>query len=135
MKKFNSKIDLWWILPLSFPLFHAIEGMIYLKWYGFLTFAGLIFFICIISKTTSYTIIDNLLIIKCLWIVNEKIDIGKITKLEKTTSILSAPALSLSRMKIKYNKYDEILISPKENPVFIDALLQVNPYITVDSYL
>ena len=65
------------------------------------------------------------------WIVYERIDISKITKIEKTNSILSSPALSLDRIRIRYNKYDEVLISPKVKKEFVDELLKVNPTIEI----
>jgi hypothetical protein len=65
------------------------------------------------------------------WVVYERIDIFKITKIEKTNSILSSPALSLDRIRIRYNKYDEVLISPKVKKEFVDELLKVNPTIEI----
>ena len=65
-------------------------------------------------------------------VINEKIDIHKITKIENSNSIISSPALSLSRIKIKYNKYDEILISPKQKMEFASALKQINSNILVN---
>jgi hypothetical protein len=66
-----------------------------------------------------------------MFIVNEKIDIEKIRKIEKTSSILSSPALSMDRIAVKYNKFDEIYISPKEKQLFVDELLLINPTIEV----
>ena len=66
-----------------------------------------------------------------MFIVNERIDISKIRKIEKTNSILSSPALSLDRIAIKFNKFDEVYISPKEKQAFVDELLNVNPDIEI----
>ena len=66
-----------------------------------------------------------------MFIVNERIEISKIKKIEKTNSILSSPALSLDRIAIKFNKFDEVYISPKEKQAFVDDLLKVNPDILV----
>ncbi len=132
MKKFYSKIDIWLAFPLIFPFFKAIEGMIKGHWYGYLLFIVLIIVVVAISKTTNYTISENELVVKSMWIVNEKIDIHKITKIENSNSIISSPALSLSRIKIKYNKYDEILISPKQKMEFASALKQINSNILVN---
>jgi hypothetical protein len=85
----------------------------------------------VLSKTTQYIINENQLLVKSTWIVNERIDISKITKIEKSNSILSSPALSLDRLLVRYNKYDEVLISPKEKKEFIDELLKINPNIEI----
>ena len=41
-------------------------------------------------------------------------------------SAFSAPALSLDRIRITYNKYDEIVVSPKDKKVFLDDLTAIN---------
>lgn len=57
------------------------------------------------------------------------IDINSIRKIEKSRSILSAPAASMNRIEIHYNKFDSILISPKDQQEFINDLCQINPNI------
>ncbi|HCQ13049.1 PH domain-containing protein [Flavobacterium sp.] len=131
MKIFKSKIDWWFGLILVYPIFLSITALLEGKWIGLLGLGGVIGFILILSKTTQYIINENQLLVKSTWIVNERIDISKITKIEKSNSILSSPALSLDRLLVRYNKYDEILISPKEKEEFIDELLKVNPAIEI----
>lgn len=131
MKIFKSKIDWWFGLILVYPIFVSITAMIKGEWIGLLGLVGVVGFILILSKTTQYIINENELIVKSTWIVNERIALSKITKIEKSNSILSSPALSLDRVLVRYNKYDEILISPKERQSFIDELLKINPNIEV----
>ncbi|GEC78896.1 PH domain-containing protein [Flavobacterium aquatile] len=131
MKVFKSKIDWWFGLILVYPIFLSIKAMLEGEWVGLLGLAAVVGFILILSKTTQYIINENQLIVKSTWIVNERIDISKITKVEKSNSILSSPALSLDRLLVRYNKYDEVLISPKEKKEFIDELLKINPTIEI----
>lgn len=131
MTVFKSKIDWWLALLLLYPIFLSVSSMIEGKWHGFLGFVGIIFFIWFVSKSTRYIVDGNLLIVKCMFIVNEKIEINKIRKIEKTNSILSSPALSLDRIAIKYNKFDEVYISPQEKQFFVNELLKINPEIEV----
>ena len=131
MKIFKSKIDWWFGLILVYPIFLSITALLEGEWIGLLGLAGVVGFILILSKTTQYIINENQLIVKSTWIVNERIDISKITKVEKSNSILSSPALSLDRLLVRYNKYDEVLISPKEKKEFIDELLKINPAIEI----
>ena len=131
MKIFKSKIDWWFGLILVYPIFLSITALLEGEWIGLLGLTGVVGFILILSKTTQYIINENQLVVKSTWIVNERIDISKITKVEKSNSILSSPALSLDRLLVRYNKYDEVLISPKEKIEFINELLKINPNIEI----
>lgn len=59
----------------------------------------------------------------------EVIDISTIKSIEPTHTILSAPASSLDRLRISYNKYDDIIISPRRKEEFIRQLQSINPQI------
>ncbi|HET8839525.1 MAG TPA: PH domain-containing protein, partial [Flavobacteriaceae bacterium] len=41
------------------------------------------------------------------------------------------PATAGKGLVVKYNKYDEIYISPKTNDSFVEKLLQLNPKIEI----
>jgi hypothetical protein len=129
MKIYKSKVDWWLGLVLVYPIFRSVASIIEGDWIGYIGIALCLLFIVFISKSTRYIISENHLIVKCMFIVNDKIEISKIRKIEKTNSILSSPALSLDRISIKFNKYDEVYISPKERQAFIDELLKINPEI------
>ena len=116
-------------LVLVYPIFSSIVSIIEGELIGYLGILLCFLFIFFISKSTRYIIEENQLIVKCMFIVNNKIDISKIKKIEKTNSILSSPALSLDRIAIKFNKYDEVYISPKEKQSFVNDLLKINPEI------
>ena len=131
MKVYKSKIDWWFGLVLVYPIFVSIKSMLEGEWIGLLGLGVVVGLILAFSKTTRYIINENQLIVKSTWIVNERIDISKIAKIEKSNSVLSSPALSLDRLRIRYNKYDEILISPKEKKEFTDELLKINPAIEI----
>ncbi len=57
------------------------------------------------------------------------IDINTIKGIEPTHTILSAPASSLDRLRISYNKYDDVVISPRRKEAFIRQLQTLNPQI------
>jgi hypothetical protein len=59
------------------------------------------------------------------------IDIHQIKRIEETNSPLSSPAASFDRIEITYNKFDSVIISPKEKLGFIQDILQINPSIEV----
>ena len=81
---------------------------------------------------TGYFVSDQKIIVKIGPIVHCRIDIDQITDITKTNSWLSAPANSLNRLAIK--SYDKLLVmvSPKDQKIFIETLLTVNPKIKHD---
>ena len=78
---------------------------------------------------TRYIIDDNKLKIKCGFIPYKPIDIATIKEVARTKSIISSPAPSFDRIVIKYGKFDEIIISPKDKQNFVKDLLKINPKI------
>ena len=78
---------------------------------------------------TRYIIDANKLKIKCGFIPYKPIDIATIKEVARTKSIISSPAPSFDRIVIKYGKYDEIIISPKDKQNFVKDLLKINPEI------
>jgi hypothetical protein len=132
MKIYKSKIDWWLGLPILYPILRSIQSIIEGEWMGYLGVFVILLIVLFVSKTTRYIINENNLIVRSMWIVNDTIDISKIRKIEKSSSILSSPALSLDRLAIKFNKFDEVYISPKEKQSFLDDLLAINPNIDVE---
>ncbi|WP_159799604.1 PH domain-containing protein [Flavobacterium sp. MK4S-17] len=131
--RYRSKID-WWLLlivfiPMGWPV---IEGIIT----GDLTLT-LIFIVANallvwMFASTYYTINGNMLIIRCGFFGRQKIAIGDITCVKTTSNPLSAPALSLKRLEIKYGRnYDYALVSPVRKDEFVEHLLKINPDIQV----
>ena len=57
------------------------------------------------------------------------IDINTIKSIEPTHTIVSSPAASLDRLRINYNKYDEVIVSPRRKEEFIRQLQTINPNI------
>lgn len=127
MKSYKSKVDWWLVLILlavfAFPIVQGIQTKEYLL---SAIFAGLILLFWILGSTLKYKIQDEYL---SVW--TTKIDIKTIRKVYATRNPLSSPALSINRLAIVYNKYDEILISPEDREDFISELLKVNPSIEV----
>lgn len=64
-----------------------------------------------------------------------KIDIFRIHTIEHQKNWMVStslkPALGSKGLIIKYNKFDDIYISPKKKQEFIDALLEINSHIVV----
>lgn len=127
MKVYKSKID-WWLIVVVFIVFAylLLEGILSKDYFMFLVFFCFVGFVFLLFKSIKYEI-DG----KMLKIWRTKIDIKSIRKIYRTNNPLSSPALSLDRIAVVYNKFDEVLISPKEREAFIQELLKINPDIEV----
>ena len=127
MKIYKSKVD-WWLVLLVAGIFGypIIDGILTQEYILSVLFSGILLLFFFLSKTIQYKIEGENLII---W--HTKIEISTIRKIYRTNNPLSSPALSLDRIAIVYNKFDEILISPKERNELINELLKINPSIEV----
>jgi hypothetical protein len=83
---------------------------------------------------TFYTVDGNTLGYRSA-LINGTIPIDSITQVVKNKKMYSGlkPALSTKGVIVKYNKYDDIYLSPKDIDLFIDALRAVNPGIAVSN--
>ena len=132
MKKYKSKIGKGLVVFLSIVFIgFAVKMTMDFSWTALAIVLPLVIFIVHMFWTT-YCIIDNgILKIKCGMLYNHKIEIESILKMIETNTIISSPALSLDRLEIVYNKYDRIIISPKNKQEFINNLLEINPNIEI----
>ena len=132
MEKFKSKIS----IGLVFFLVVVLGGMLLKLLYdGVWSVSILIFcqiiFIAHMFWTTFYIIGNEKLQIKSGFLINFSIDIQQIKKISQTNTIMSAPAVSFDRLEILYNKFDTVVISPKEKMQFIEAIKKINPQVEV----
>ena len=95
---------------------------------------GLLVFILLTSAFAFYTIFSveyrldgDELTIRCGILFKRTLSIQSIRSIRPTRNPLSAPAASLDRLEITFNKYDTILVSPKDKEAFIRELRAVNP--------
>jgi len=86
-------------------------------------------FILDLFLRTEYSIENNKLKIKCSFFYRKEIDISKITHISKTNNIISSPAPSFDRIEIKYGKFGQVIISPKNKVSFAKELTELNPNI------
>lgn len=66
---------------------------------------------------------------------SKKIKIAAIRKIKETRTPISAPAPSLDRLEIFDNRFDSVIISPKNKSGFISLFNEVNPMIDVMNLL
>lgn len=65
--------------------------------------------------------------------INGSVAISRIHEIAKGQTLLSGTkaAVALNGLIVKYNKYDEVYISPKTNDFFVEEILKINPEIKI----
>ncbi|WP_460674913.1 PH domain-containing protein [Larkinella ripae] len=132
MKRYSSRIGLELAVPLLGLLVGLGSVMIYKGlWAG----SGIILVVSLLIvhlfMTTHYRIDRNILKIQSGFLVHQDISIESIKRISETNNPISSPALSLDRIEILYNRFDSVLISPKDKTGFIADLLRQKPDIEV----
>jgi hypothetical protein len=125
---FRSKIGPEIVIPIGLILGGVLVFMLILgAWIGVVVIAVVLAFVVHLFATTYYTIDGAELKVRSGFLIDIIIDINTITKIVPTRSILSAPAVSLDRLEVFYNKYDSVVVSPKDKAGFIARLKALNP--------
>ena len=132
VKTYKSKIDNWLIAVMAIPML-GVMVPIALKgaWIGVFIMLPVIAFTVHMFATTYYTISGTTLKVRGGFFVNIVVDIATIKSIAETDSLLSAPATSLDRLEINYNRYDSVIISPKNKAAFIADILSINSEVKV----
>ena len=132
MVKYKSKIGLELVIPIMLVLSTTLILMAYQQvWPGIIIIILATAFISHMFLTTYYLIRDNQLFINCGFFFKKTVSIDTIKKISETNNFISSPAASLDRLEIRFNKYDSVIISPKEKSEFIKDLLSIKPAIEV----
>lgn len=129
---YKSKVDIWLIcLVIVLAAISILPVILFaFSWTAVIISLGLFAFIIYCFSSTKYIILDNILNIKCGFIINEKINIMNIAKIGPVKSISAAPTASLDRIGIYLkNQHTPIIISPKNKRDFIENLKSINPNI------
>lgn len=141
MTTYRSKIDHWMWITIAVIFIACLIPVIIDTNQSWNTYLWLIipyiiptFLIINIYTNTYYTIDEEALTLKVKsgFLVNSKYNINKITHIRKTNTWLSSPALSLDRIEITIDKYNKVVISPKDKAQFIAHLQAINPNINTD---
>lgn len=125
-KTYRSKVDIWLIVFIAAVFF--LPGYLYL----YVAFSALDFSIitiltvlCLIPLfSIKYVIDDEYLTIKLLYIFSSRFKIDDIKYIRPTNTLLSAPAASIDRLEIQFDK-DTVIISPVKKDDFIKTLQEL----------
>lgn len=129
---FKSKIGLEIVIPLSVVFIGtSIPMFISGAWVGLIIVGLVALFSAHMLLTTYYVVDKGMVNVHCGFFINRNIEIASIRSIVETNNALSSPAASLDRLEINYNKYDSVMISPKDKAGFIDLLKSMKPDIEV----
>lgn len=132
MTTYKSKIGLELVIPITIIIGGTGILMAYEKiWFGLAFMLFVVAFIAHLLLTTYYRVGSNSLQVKCGFFFDRTINVDAIKEIKETNNPISSPAASLDRLVITYNKYDTVIISPKEKSAFINHLTHRNPNIKV----
>ncbi|AYA36071.1 hypothetical protein D3Y59_02755 [Hymenobacter oligotrophus] len=125
---FPAKVSWWLFGPiLALIVGSAVANFLYGALMGALVCLAVAAFVAYVVLYTRYELIDNATLHIQSGPFTWQVPVQQITRIVPTTNPLSSPAPSLDRLKISYNKYDEVMISPRDKAAFIAALQQINP--------
>jgi hypothetical protein len=127
--RFQSKTDwfLWAVLGFVCLIYACVAVFIYLTEGDFSAVYGLssvwlvlsVFMIWILPKTTHYTFLDDHLLCQSVGF-KKRIDYATFNKLEPSNGLYAGWKMSTAWncLILRYNKYDELLISPQDEAAF-----------------
>ena len=135
MKIYKSKIS-WGLLAVPMLLFLGIIVSMMVKGEelsGILTTSGIFLAVCLfilyLLMHTEYGIDVDTLYVKSGFVYRKHLDISRIRSVKKTKNIFSAPAASLDRIQLTYDKFGVLVLSPKDKEKFVKDLVVINPNI------
>jgi hypothetical protein len=134
-KTYSSKISYGLVIVIFLVFFGPlITNLIYnglnKKMILLIVFLIIVFgFILHMFLKTEYIIDDHQLKIKSGFFTYKPIEIKDIKEITKSNNISSSPAASFDRIEIKYGKFEEMIISPKDKFEFAKYLTNLNPKI------
>lgn len=133
MKVYKSKISaglltfIFSMIGISLAMMIVVEN-----WIAIFILLLLSLFVIHTFSNTWYKIDGRVLYIRSGFVYQNKIEISTIKKISSTRSFFSAPALSLDRLEVLYNKFDMVVISPERKEEFVNDLITLNPHIILN---
>lgn len=133
MTTYRSKVDIGLvaivIAPFSFALYETIKNEDYEM---LLIILPILFLVISLYWQIKYVVDKDQFIVRSGIFGTTRVAISDIKSVHKAYNPLSAPALSINRLEVKYgSKFDYLLISPKNRKAFVKQLIAINPNIDV----
>lgn len=131
-KRFPSKVDAWLVLVFAVAMLMQVGAMVSVLLHDnepwaiaviVLTTVGMFLLIGSMLRFTYYAIDGGQLKVVSgpfRW----RLSLDEIHGVEPTRSVLSSPALSLDRLRIRYGRNRKIMVSPADKAGFLKAIGQ-----------
>lgn len=122
-KTYKSKVDNWLIFVILVAIFISMSPLIYAGFSIAILYIDIAISAFILSELFGirYIIDGKQLIVKSGFMFSQKFFIDDIRSIKATRTLLSAPAASLDRLEISFNK-TSVIISPKDKTDFINSI-------------
>lgn len=133
MKKFRSKIGIGIVSMVGLLLGTSLAASACAKeWVLFAVVLAILILVVYLLLTTFYVIENGILSIHSGFLSVVRIEIRHVIRIEKRRNLFASRAGSINRLEIIYNKYDSVLISPKDKEGFIKEIKRINPFIELE---
>ena len=137
-KVYKSKVAKWYLWT-CIGVFAAFIGALFLCYQSTWVLLINVVFVGIavalmfdILFHTDYTIKGEKLYIGSGILFNMTLPINQISEITHKSTLLSSPALSAKRIRLKYGPKKWVYISPKNQEEFISDIKSINPLITIN---
>ena len=135
METFRSKVDGWFIAVAAVVIGVGVIGAMAAATAGTVLLPVLVTVPAIglvlwVWRSTRYVVTDTSLLVRCAF-VNVVVPLSDITCLRRTSTVLSAPALSLDRIEVQHAG-GAVVISPAQREQFVAAITSRNPVVDVE---
>lgn len=136
---FKSKVDAWLVVLIvliglgsgAIALLEADTG----SWITVAVIVVICTAVLSMLYSIRYVVIGTQLQIYYTRTISSSYDLRELKSLRPTHNPLSAPAASLDRLELKFTRYRDILISPKDKAGFIALVKAINPEVRIEGNL
>lgn len=134
---FRSRVSIFLLLLiLSVTGIPCIFALMEHQWQPVIAVGGVSLIVLVLLFDTRYIIADKYLYVRYSIIpAMSPFDLTNLMLINKTHSILSAPACSLDRILLSFSDGSMVIISPRHQKEFIEEILKINPNVQVNPEL
>lgn len=136
---FKSKVDAWLVVLVvlmglgisAISLLDADAG----SWIAALVTVTICALVLSMLYSIHYVVSGTQLKIFYFRKISSSYDLRELRSLRPTHNPLSAPAASLDRLELKFTRYRDVLISPKDKAGFMALVKAINPEVRIEENL
>lgn len=138
MTIYRSRISIFLVVSIVVPLLAALVIMCLPGQFDLIGLIVLILVALLIAYLfwqTKYAIHEDMLYVSTGIGRPDVYDLKDLSRIAPSRSLLSAPALSLKRIRLSFSDGREVLISPRQQDAFLAEIRKINPKVHIDETL